>query len=89
MFGSEILSCLNAVHEDKISFSFNPENTKQWFLKKSDNHVGYKIVKSSVNSRFFHFRIAWDVYNLTSKDYKLKEVSWTKYQDGILIDAGN
>lgn len=79
--GQNIAKEINITEKDKISFFYEKENNKTFFIKKSQNSIGYTLLKMN---DCFRTQLMWntDILNPLSI-LGIRQVEFNRFEDGI------
>ena len=79
--GNEIAKKLNFESGNKISFSYDDRNRENWFIRKSNNGIGFTLSKQT--DLYFKTQITWDIGIFRPKEDNLniRDVGFA-YKDG-------
>lgn len=79
--GQNIAKEINITEKDKISFFYEKENNKTFFIKKSQNSIGYTLLK--IND-CFRTQLMWNTDILDpSSILGIRQVEFNRFEDGI------
>ena len=69
---------------DRLSFSYDENNNRIWFLKKTNNLKGYKVRRSW---NFLMIQFEWKLFEPDQREWDTHYVEAEIYEGGIKINA--